>query len=75
MSSGISQLTKLSSTITQLESSPKSIGQFQNLKQSTLTAKNECAQAEAQVKSLDYGKCHEENYVYKKEYLHLLQLC
>jgi chromosome segregation ATPase len=52
MSSGMSQITKLGSTIKQLESSSKSIGQFQNLKQSTLTAKNEWAQAEAQVKSL-----------------------
>jgi TP901 family phage tail tape measure protein len=52
MSSGMSQLTKLGSTIKQLESSSKNIGQFQNLKQSTLTAKNEWAQAEAQVKSL-----------------------
>ncbi|MDR0552572.1 MAG: phage tail tape measure protein [Holosporales bacterium] len=43
---------KLGSTIKQLESSSKSIGKFQSLKQSILTAKNEWAQAEAQVKSL-----------------------
>jgi phage-related tail protein len=52
MSSGMSQLTKLGSTIKQLESSSKSIGKFQSLKSSTLSAKNEWAQAEANVKSL-----------------------
>jgi hypothetical protein len=58
MSSSTSLLTKLGSTIKQLESSSKGIGQFQNLKNSTLTAKNEWAQAEAQVKSLAIAMNH-----------------
>lgn len=52
LSSGINQLSKLGSTIKQLESSSRNIGKFIDLRKSTLLAKNEWHQAEAQVKSL-----------------------
>jgi TP901 family phage tail tape measure protein len=52
MSNGMSQLTKLGSTIKQLESSSKNIGKFTSLQQSTLSAKKDWADAENTVKSL-----------------------
>jgi TP901 family phage tail tape measure protein len=52
ISSGMNQLSKLGSTIKQLEASSKNIGKFNALKTSTLSAKKEWADAEKQVKSL-----------------------
>ena len=52
ISSGMDQLSKLGSTIKQLEASSKNIGKFTSLQQSTLSAKRDWADTEAQVKSL-----------------------
>jgi TP901 family phage tail tape measure protein len=52
ISSGTNQLSKLGSTIKQLEATSKNIGKFTGLRQATLAAKKEWADAEAQVKSL-----------------------
>jgi TP901 family phage tail tape measure protein len=52
ISSGMNQLSKLGTTIKQLEASSKNIGKFNALKTSTLSAKKDWADAEKQVKSL-----------------------
>jgi TP901 family phage tail tape measure protein len=52
ISSGMNQLSKLGSTIKQLEASSKNIGKFTGLQQATLYAKKDWADAEAEVKSL-----------------------
>jgi hypothetical protein len=52
ISSGMNQLSKLGSTIKQLEASSKNIGKFTGLQQATLSAKKDWADAEAEVKAL-----------------------
>jgi hypothetical protein len=56
ISSGVDQLSKLGSTIKQLEASSKNIGKFTGLQQATLSAKKDWADAEAEVKSLESQK-------------------